>query len=83
MYDKADEDAKNYIKIFTLKSEEEISKLNNIFDVSSVDRTNITGLSYETGLLFNTEISKDKYVAFALSFQKLRFNFCKWNIIML
>ena len=40
-----------------------------IFDVSSVDRTNITGLSYETGLLFNTEISKDKYVAFALSFQ--------------
>lgn len=41
----------------------------NIFDVSSVDRTNITGISYETGLLFNTEISKDKYVAFALSFQ--------------
>lgn len=41
----------------------------DIFNVSSVDRTNITGLSYETGLLFNTEISKDKYVAFALSFQ--------------
>ena len=41
----------------------------DIFNVSSVDRTNITGFSYETGLLFNTEISKDKYVAFALSFQ--------------
>ena len=40
----------------------------DIFNVSSVDRTNITGLSYETGLLFNTEISKDKY-AYFLSFQ--------------
>ena len=41
----------------------------DMFNVSSVDRTNITGLSYETGLLFNTEIDKDKFLAFALSFQ--------------
>ena len=41
----------------------------DIFDVSSVDRTNITGISYTTGILFNTEISKNQYFAFALSFQ--------------
>ena len=40
-----------------------------IFNVSSVDRKNITGLSYEAGFLFNKEIKKDKYIAVGAIFQ--------------
>ena len=40
-----------------------------IFNVSSVDRTNVTGLVYEAGLLFNTEISENKYIAIAVTYQ--------------
>ena len=55
----------------------------DMFNMSSVDRTNITGLSYETGLLFNTEIDKDKF-CIALSFQNFtnldQLNFIGYNI---
>ena len=40
-----------------------------IFNVSSVDRKNLTGLSYEAGFLFNKEIRKDKYFTVGASFQ--------------
>ena len=41
----------------------------SIFNVSSVDRTNITGMSYEAGLLFNTNLSENKNVSFGLTYQ--------------
>ena len=47
------------------------SDFNNqeIFNVSSIDRKNITGLSYEAGFLFNKEIKKEKYFTVGVSFQ--------------
>ena len=41
----------------------------SIFNVSSVDRTNITGMSYEAGLLLNTNLSENKNVSFGLTYQ--------------
>ena len=41
----------------------------SIFNVSSVDRKNITGMSYEAGLLFNTNLSENKNVSFGLTYQ--------------
>jgi len=40
-----------------------------IFNVNSVDRTNVTGVSFETGLLFNTEFSDNKKFSFGLTYQ--------------
>lgn len=39
-----------------------------IFNVSSVNRTNITGVSFETGLLFNTDLSEDNNISFGLTY---------------
>lgn len=40
----------------------------SIFNVSSVNRTNITGVSFETGLLFNTDLSEDNNISFGLTY---------------
>ena len=40
----------------------------SIFNVSSVDRTNITGVSFETGLFFNTDLSEDNNISFGLTY---------------
>ncbi|HJM16625.1 MAG TPA: hypothetical protein QF851_04140, partial [Flavobacteriales bacterium] len=41
----------------------------SIFNISSVNRTNITGMSYEAGLLFNTNLSENKNISFGLTYQ--------------
>ena len=41
----------------------------SIFNINSVDRTNITGMSYEAGLLFNTNLSENKNISFGLTYQ--------------
>ena len=40
----------------------------SIFNVSSVNRTNITGVSFETGLLFNKDLSEDNNISFGLTY---------------
>ena len=40
----------------------------SIFNISSVNRTNITGMSYEAGLLFNTKLSENKNISFGLTY---------------
>ena len=40
----------------------------SIFNVSSVNRTNITGVSFETGLLFNTDLSEENNISFGLTY---------------
>jgi len=40
----------------------------SIFNTSSVNRTNITGMSYEGGLLFNTRLSENKNIFLGLTY---------------
>ncbi len=41
----------------------------SIYNVSSVDRTNLTGIVYEGGLLFSSDFGKNKSVSIAVTYQ--------------
>ena len=57
--------------IFGGLSRNRTANFNNasIFNTSSVDRINITGMTYEAGLLFNTNLYEDKDVSFGMTYQ--------------
>lgn len=41
----------------------------SIFNVSAVNRTNISGISLKTGFLFNTQIGEDRYFSIAATYE--------------
>ena len=57
--------------IFGGLSRNRTANFNNvsIFNTSSVDRINITGMTYEAGLLFNTDLYEDKDISFGMTYQ--------------